>query len=42
MDRSTYTLGKHRFQSRLIIGSGKFQDFAQNRAAAEASGSGAW
>jgi len=38
MDRSTYTLGKHRFRSRLIIGSGKFQDFAQNRAAAEASG----
>jgi thiazole synthase len=38
MDRSTYTLGKHCFQSRLIIGSGKFQDFAQNRAAAEASG----
>jgi len=38
MDRSTYTLGAHTFRSRLIIGSGKFQDFAQNRAAAEASG----
>jgi len=34
----TYTLGKHTFTSRLIIGSGKYESFEQNRACAEASG----
>jgi thiazole synthase len=34
----TYTLGSHRFRSRLIIGSGKYESFEQNRACAEASG----
>ncbi len=34
----TYTLGPHIFRSRLIIGSGKYQSFEQNLAAAEASG----
>jgi len=34
----TYTLGKHTFTSRLIIGSGKYDSFEQNLACAEASG----
>jgi thiazole synthase len=33
-----YTLGTHNFNSRLIIGSGKYESFEQNLAAAEASG----
>jgi thiazole synthase len=33
-----YTLGSHTFKSRLIIGSGKYESFEQNLAAAEASG----
>ncbi len=33
-----FTLGTHRFRSRLIIGSGKYASFEQNLAAAEASG----
>ncbi len=33
-----YTLGKHTFQSRLIIGSGKYESFQQNLDCAEASG----
>ncbi|MBW2578911.1 MAG: thiazole synthase, partial [Deltaproteobacteria bacterium] len=33
-----YTLGSHHFKSRLIIGSGKYESFEQNLAAAEASG----
>ncbi len=33
-----YTLGSHSFKSRLIIGSGKYESFEQNLAAAEASG----
>jgi len=33
-----YTLGPHRFRSRLIIGSGKYESFEQNLACAEASG----
>jgi thiazole synthase len=33
-----YTLGTHSFKSRLIIGSGKYESFEQNLAAAEASG----
>jgi thiazole synthase len=34
----TYALGSHTFHSRLIIGSGKYESFEQNLAAAEASG----
>jgi thiazole synthase len=34
----TYSLGSHTFRSRLIIGSGKYESFEQNLAAAEASG----
>jgi thiazole synthase len=34
----SYTLGAHTFRSRLIIGSGKYTSFEQNRACAEASG----
>ena len=34
----TYTLGSHTFRSRLIIGSGKYETFEQNRACADASG----
>jgi thiazole synthase len=33
-----YVLGSHTFHSRLIIGSGKYESFEQNLAAAEASG----
>ena len=38
MADDTYTLGSHRFRSRLIIGTGKYESFEQNLAAAEASG----
>jgi len=34
----SYTLGTHTFRSRLIIGSGKYASFEQNRACADASG----
>jgi thiazole synthase len=34
----TYTLGSHTFTSRLIIGSGKYDSFEQNRECADASG----
>jgi thiazole synthase len=34
----SYSLGKHTFRSRLIIGSGKYASFEQNLACAEASG----
>ncbi len=34
----SYSLGSHRFRSRLIIGSGKYASFEQNLACAEASG----
>ncbi len=34
----SYKLGGHEFQSRLIIGSGKYASFEQNRACADASG----
>ncbi len=34
----SYTLGSHTFTSRLIIGSGKYESFEQNRACADASG----
>jgi thiazole synthase len=33
-----YRLGAHRFRSRLIIGSGKYASFEENRACADASG----
>ncbi len=38
MADDSYTLGSHTFRSRLIIGTGKYQSFEQNLAAAEASG----
>ncbi|MCH7645031.1 MAG: thiazole synthase [Myxococcales bacterium] len=38
MAGDSYTLGSHTFRSRLIIGTGKYQSFEQNLAAAEASG----
>ena len=38
MAEDTYTLGSRTFHSRLIIGSGKYESFEQNLAAAEASG----
>ncbi len=38
MADDTYALGSHTFQSRLIIGTGKYESFEQNLAAAEASG----
>ncbi|MEE8581289.1 MAG: thiazole synthase [Myxococcota bacterium] len=34
----SYSLGKHTFQSRLIIGSGKYESFEQNLACIKASG----
>ena len=34
----TYTLGEHTFRSRLVIGSGKYDSFEQNRACADAAG----
>jgi len=38
MADDSYTLGSHSFRSRLIIGTGKYESFEQNLAAAEASG----
>ena len=38
MMADSYQLGSHGFTSRLIIGSGKYATFEQNRACAEASG----
>ena len=38
MSDSPYKLGSHEFRSRLIIGSGKYESFQQNRACADASG----
>jgi len=37
-ESGSYKLGKYEFTSRLIIGSGKYASFEQNRACAEASG----
>ena len=37
-DDDTWTVAGHTFRSRLIVGTGKYQDFAQNAAALEASG----
>ncbi len=38
MPEDSYSLGSRTFRSRLIIGSGKYESFEQNLAAAEASG----
>jgi thiazole synthase len=37
-DEDTWTVAGHTFRSRLIVGTGKYKDFAQNAAALEASG----
>ncbi|MDJ0849894.1 MAG: thiazole synthase [Myxococcota bacterium] len=37
-ETGSYTLGSRTFRSRLIIGSGKYESFEQNRACADASG----
>jgi thiazole synthase len=37
-DDDTWTVAGHTFRSRLIVGTGKYRDFAQNAAALEASG----
>ena len=37
-DADTWTVAGHTFRSRLIVGTGKYKDFAQNAAAVEASG----
>jgi thiazole synthase len=34
----SYSLGEHSFRSRLVIGSGKYDSFEQNRACADAAG----
>jgi len=36
-DADTWTVAGHTFRSRLIVGTGKYRDFAQNAAAVEAS-----
>ena len=38
MSEQSYALGAHTFRSRLIIGSGKYESFAQNLVCAEESG----
>jgi thiazole synthase len=38
IDRDTWTVAGRTFRSRLIVGTGKYKDFAQNAAAVEASG----
>ncbi|WP_028310725.1 thiazole synthase [Derxia gummosa] len=35
---TTLNIGKHRFTSRLLVGTGKYRDFEQTRAAIDASG----
>ena len=37
-EADTWTVAGHTFRSRLIVGTGKYKDFAQNAAALEASG----
>jgi thiazole synthase len=37
-DGDTWTVAGRTFRSRLIVGTGKYKDFAQNAAAVEASG----
>ena len=38
LESDTWTVAGHTFRSRLIVGTGKYKDFAQNAAALEASG----
>jgi thiazole synthase len=38
VDTDSWTVAGHTFRSRLIVGTGKYKDFAQNAAALEASG----
>ncbi|WP_082545678.1 MULTISPECIES: sulfur carrier protein ThiS [unclassified Sphingomonas] len=38
VDDDSWTVAGHSFRSRLIVGTGKYKDFAQNAAAVEASG----
>ena len=38
VDQDTWTVAGRTFRSRLIVGTGKYKDFAQNAAAVEASG----
>jgi thiazole synthase len=38
VDADTWSVAGHTFRSRLIVGTGKYKDFAQNAAALEASG----
>jgi thiazole synthase len=38
VDDDSWTVAGHTFRSRLIVGTGKYKDFAQNAAALEASG----
>ena len=38
LQNDTWTVAGHTFSSRLIVGTGKYKDFAQNAAAVEASG----
>src|SRR5579864_2304873 len=38
MDDDTFQLAGRRFKSRLIVGTGKYRDFKETRAAVEASG----
>jgi hypothetical protein len=38
MQQDNFELGGKRFKSRLIVGTGKYKDFAETRAAVEASG----
>ena len=38
LDEDTWSVAGHTFRSRLIVGTGKYKDFAENAAAVEASG----
>nr|WP_166177672.1 sulfur carrier protein ThiS [Altererythrobacter segetis] len=38
VDEDTWSVAGHTFRSRLIVGTGKYKDFAENAAAVEASG----
>ena len=38
MEDTSLRLGGREFRSRLIVGTGKYKDFAETRAAVEASG----
>ena len=41
MTNDPLRIGSHTFHSRLIVGSGKYKDFAETRAALDASGAAA-